>query len=72
MLLLTNAAGGLRPDLDPGDLVLIRDHINLSGMNPLRGQLPRSWGSRFPDMTPPTTRRCAPSPTATRRSWGSR
>ena len=51
VLLMTNAAGGLRPDLDPGDLVLIRDQINLSGMNPLRGQLPESWGSRFPDMT---------------------
>ena len=51
VLVMTNAAGGLRPDLDPGDLVLIRDQINLSGMNPLRGQLPESWGSRFPDMT---------------------
>ena len=51
VLLMTNAAGGLRPDLSPGDLVLIRDQLNLSGMNPLRGQLPESWGSRFPDMT---------------------
>ncbi|HEX5761026.1 MAG TPA: purine-nucleoside phosphorylase [Thermoanaerobaculia bacterium] len=51
VLLMTNAAGGLRPDLRPGDLVLIRDQINLSGLNPLRGQLPEGWGPRFPDMS---------------------
>lgn len=49
-LLLTNATGGLQPDQRPGDLVLIRDHINLTGLNPLRGQLPADWGPRFPDM----------------------
>lgn len=51
VLILSNATGGLRPEHRPGDLVLIRDHINLSGLNPLRGQLPPEWGPRFPDMT---------------------
>ena len=37
-LVLTNAAGGIRGDLEPGDLVLIRDHINLLSQNPLRGK----------------------------------
>ncbi len=50
-LLMTNAAGGLQPWHRPGDLVLVRDQINLSGGNPLRGRLPESWGPRFPDMT---------------------
>ena len=51
VLILTNATGGLRPEHRPGDLVLIRDHINLIGISPLRGQLPPEWGPRFPDMT---------------------
>jgi purine-nucleoside phosphorylase len=50
-LLLTNAAGGVDPSLRPGDLVLLSDQINLTGLSPLRGQLPPSWGPRFPDMT---------------------
>ena len=50
-LLFTNAAGGVRPGLAPGDLVLLRDQINLTGLNPLRGQLPPEWGPRFPDMS---------------------
>jgi purine-nucleoside phosphorylase len=50
VMILTNATGGLQPDQRPGDLVLIRDHINLTGLNPLRGQLPAEWGPRFPDM----------------------
>jgi purine-nucleoside phosphorylase len=50
ILLMTNAAGGLDPELRPGELVQIRDHINLTGLNPLRGQLPTEWGPRFPDM----------------------
>jgi purine-nucleoside phosphorylase len=50
LLILTNATGGLNPKLLPGDLVLLRDQINLSGMNPLRGDLPPEWGPRFPDM----------------------
>lgn len=51
VLVMTNATGGLRTHYRPGDLVLIRDHINLMGMTPLRGQLPPEWGPRFPDMT---------------------
>ena len=51
VLVMTNATGGLQPHHRPGDLVLIRDHINLMGMTPLRGQLPPEWGPRFPDMT---------------------
>jgi purine-nucleoside phosphorylase len=47
---MTNAAGGLRLDQRPGQLVLLRDHINLTGLNPLRGELPAEWGVRFPDM----------------------
>lgn len=50
VVILTNATGGLRPEQKPGDLMLIRDHINLMGLNPLRGQPPAEWGPRFPDM----------------------
>jgi purine-nucleoside phosphorylase len=49
-LVMTNATGGLQTHHRPGDLVLIKDHINLTGLNPLRGQLPPEWGPRFPDM----------------------
>jgi len=48
---MSNAAGGLNPDYRPGDLVLIRDHINLIGLNPLRGLVPAEWGPQFPDMS---------------------
>ncbi|MGE5233447.1 MAG: purine-nucleoside phosphorylase, partial [Acidobacteriota bacterium] len=50
-LLQTNAAGSLRPHLPPGRLVAVRDHLNLMGMNPLRGELPEDWGPRFPIMS---------------------
>lgn len=50
LLLLTNSAGGLHPTHRPGDLVVLRDHLNLSGMNPLWGRFPKSWGPQFPDM----------------------
>lgn len=49
-LVLTNAAGGIDPSLAAGDLVLISDQINLSGMTPLWGEPPEAWGPRFPDM----------------------
>jgi len=49
-LVMTNATGGLQTYHRPGDLVLIKDHLNLTGLNPLRGQLPPEWGPRFPDM----------------------
>jgi purine-nucleoside phosphorylase len=49
-LIVTNAAGGVNRGYTPGDLVLIRDHINLMGVHPLRGPNPGP-GPRFPDMT---------------------
>jgi purine-nucleoside phosphorylase len=53
-LIVTNAAGGLRPEFEPGDVMLISDHINLVGMagsSPLRGPNLESLGPRFPDMS---------------------
>jgi len=50
-LIVTNAAGGVSPDYRPGDLVLIRDHINLMGTNPLIGPKDPGSAARFPDMT---------------------
>ncbi|MBR4603727.1 MAG: purine-nucleoside phosphorylase [Kiritimatiellae bacterium] len=50
-LLLTNASGGINPALRPGDLVVIRDHINLTQANPLVGAHYQDWGPRFPDMS---------------------
>jgi purine-nucleoside phosphorylase len=49
--LLTNAAGGLRATFRPGTLMLIRDHLNLMGRNPLVGPNEDALGPRFPDMT---------------------
>lgn len=50
-VVLTNAAGGLDPAFDPGDVMLISDHLNLSGDNPLRGPNLDRLGPRFPPMT---------------------
>ncbi len=50
-VLLTNAAGGIGAHLQPGTLMAIRDHINLMGVNPLRGANDERLGPRFPDMS---------------------
>jgi purine-nucleoside phosphorylase len=50
-VVITNAAGGIHDSLTPGDLVLIRDHINMLGANPLRGPNPEGLGPRFSDMS---------------------
>lgn len=54
ILIVTNAAGAVHPDFEPGDLMLLTDHINLIGMagqNPLRGPNLDELGPRFPDMS---------------------
>lgn len=50
-VILTNAAGSTRTSNKQGTLMLIRDHINLMGVNPLRGANDERFGPRFPDMT---------------------
>jgi purine-nucleoside phosphorylase len=50
-LILTNAAGGIADRLTPGTLMVIEDHINLMGSNPLIGSNEERFGERFPDMT---------------------
>ncbi|MCQ4727116.1 purine-nucleoside phosphorylase [Anaerotignum faecicola] len=50
-LIVTNAAGGVNLDFKPGDLMLITDHINFMGTNPLIGKNLDTFGVRFPDMS---------------------
>ncbi len=50
-LLISSAAGGLNPLFEPGDLMLVSDHINLTGTNPLIGPNLDTFGPRFPDMS---------------------
>ncbi len=51
IVMLTNSAGGLDPSMKPGDFMVIDDHINLMGDNPLKGPNIEAFGPRFPDMT---------------------
>lgn len=50
VLVMTNAAGGVRPEWPAGTLAAVTDQLNLTGSNPLAGEPPARWGPRFPDM----------------------
>ena len=50
-LFISSAAGGLNPMFEPGDLMVVTDHINLTGSNPLIGPNLDHFGPRFPDLT---------------------
>ena len=62
ILVVTNAAGAVNPDFEPGDLMMLTDHLNLIGMagpNPLRGPNLDVFGTRFPDMSQAYDRKLA-------------
>lgn len=50
VLVMTNAAGGIRPEWPAGTLALVSDQLNLTGRSPLAGEPPAEWGPRFPDL----------------------
>ena len=52
-LIVSNAAGGVNRDFTPGDLMIIEDHLNLMGTNPLIGSNDKRFGTRFPDLSEP-------------------
>ena len=56
-LVVTNAAGGLDTSFIPGTMMVISDHLNFIGENPLRGKNVDFWGSRFPDLSEPYDRK---------------
>jgi purine-nucleoside phosphorylase len=51
VLIVTNAAGGINPQFNPGDLMIIEDHVNMMGVNPLLGFNENNGGVKFLDMT---------------------
>lgn len=50
-IIITNASGAINTNYKPGEIIAVRDHINLMGDNPLRGENESRWNERFPDMT---------------------
>jgi purine-nucleoside phosphorylase len=56
-LFVSNAAGGMNPDFEIGDIMIINDHINLFPEHPLRGKNYNELGDRFPDMSEPYSHR---------------